>query len=131
MCAPEEPRHNARRRRGLGAGTPVAREHAHIRTHIQDILLHVRRAGGGPALGHRSCTWQFDKNSGVPQTRGIRLIHGFCPFWRNFHRAVYRARAPVQLPHYACGGRARARREAAIMSSHVMAWRMRRCGVSF
>lgn len=78
---------------------------------------------GAPLMGHRSQTWQMDTGNKVGGTRRIRLIHGMDSWWGRVYRGLYKQQPPL-LRSYARGSRPFFRREASMMTSRIVAWRL-------
>ena len=55
---------------------------------ILEVLIHCHRAKLAPALAHVSTGFFLSKPNGKSGMKGIRLIHLFAAFWRNYFAAV-------------------------------------------
>lgn len=108
--------------------------------HVDAALLNVHMAtctaGRPPVEAILSQGWELDKRNGKRGTKGTRLIHGSCAYWRNTFRAVWRSSRKQQAKHSsippdACGGRPFTRREGAIMVQLVASLRLKSFGLSF
>eukprot|EP00969_Alexandrium_andersonii_P232402 10261366-Alexandrium_andersonii.AAC.1 len=70
------------------------------------MLIHARRASSTPIVAHRTQSWQIDKNVQGGTKRGtaaVRLVHGFCPWWRCWFRGMrLAAQTRGKVPSCSC-----------------------------
>ena len=95
---------------------------------VLSIVLEVARA---PLLAARSWVWMIDKKNAKLGLDALRWIHGTCIFWRSVFRHMYKESNAPELPYYCHGSAPFRRREAAIVTAHVNAARLRAAGASF
>ena len=106
---------------------------------VERILLQTRRTGKAPVRAHMSQTWQLDKHKAAIKDRALvrvtklcRLIHGLCGFWKAVYRGIFqRQQQPHFVHEFACGAVPHRRREVAMMSARITAYRLRAVGKSF
>jgi hypothetical protein len=67
---------------------------------ITMICTHVRQCGRVPPQATTSQTTCIDKRKGVWGFFGLRILHNFCPLWRNHRRCILlEDGGPFDAPH--------------------------------
>ena len=93
----------------------------------------ARRCGQAPLLASKSNGWQIPKDvgdTGKSGTDAVRIVHGFCDFWKNMYRGLHAAGKQWEGPDYLYGFRRGRRREAAMAVPRILGERARAEGKS-
>ena len=90
---------------------------------------HTRATGLLPSQASISTVFQIDKKKSIPSTKGIRLIHCFCPLWRCALRAAILRGSKFDGPTWAYGGIEGKRGEGLVLSLRVPTYHLRRAGI--
>ena len=90
------------------------------------IIAHVRATWSIPTQAAVSTTFFLDKKKSVKGTKGLRIIHTFCPFWRCFLRGLVLKGSQFLPPSWAHGGIKGRRREGLMLIARVGAYKLRK-----
>ena len=94
------------------------------RRRFQRVHIHCRRAEMVPSQANISYTFQLDKKKGIMGPLGLRVLHCFCPWWRQFHRyLLHDIGCEYKPPAWAYGGIKGRRREALMMIPRIVCWK--------
>ena len=114
-----------------GVGLPEEEVSCEVtRRRAKSVILQVRRSGVTPLVAHRSMPALLRKKYNVEGTKGVRMIHVLCPFWRAWYRQVRTRHEVAAVLDCSHGFVAERRREGAMMVQMLLAHRLHKANIS-
>ena len=114
---------------GLGAPDVVAEAEAgkfnSARVRLRAVVSHSRAAAHVPHIANLSKGFLLDKANGKEGLLGQRIVHLYCPWWRNYFGAALKAeqrKTPFSWPPWCHAYLAGRRREGAMITQRCLSW---------